>query len=43
MKSWSRKRSYDQGEQIFDRITEEEEIENEIIESDKYNTELDIR
>lgn len=34
----------DQYEKILNRITEEEEeIENEIIEPDEYNTELDIR
>lgn len=33
----------DQYEKILNRITEEEEIENEIIESDEYNTELDFR
>lgn len=35
----------DRDEQILNRITEEEEIENEIIEPDgyMYNTELDIR
>lgn len=30
-------------EQILDQTTEEEEIENEIIVTDEYNTELDIR
>lgn len=30
-------------EQILNQTTEEEEIENEIIETDEYNTELDIR
>lgn len=33
----------DQYEKILNRITEEEEIENEIIEPNEYNTELDIR
>lgn len=30
-------------EEILNQTTKEEEIENEIIESDEYNTELDIR